>query len=307
MIKQLLLLILISSSFSCLAQTRLSTKDSIQLSNQKTEMESLRKNVDLTNTLVSTGNSMIANRLAATSDSINAFGVMVTIALVVVGIYFNRVDNRVRKIDRDISKRLIEIEEIERRVQQMQDDINNNIQKIFNDLQTQELNYLLPVIEETPILFSALESKLIGLNITDDYFNRFYALKSSINKIFSGTGINSIQYAFQAVMFYHFPTKMLLTAECNHINKRYLSQEKRVEIIRFILKYSKQIPHRFEHVRSLIISMDPEDQYFKDLASLLKPDEIERMIIKESPTKPVHEHHIARNKYFSELLESKLN
>lgn len=309
MIKQLLFLIIILYSFSCFAQNKLNTyHDSIQLSNQKNEMDLLRKNVDLTNNLIATGNSSIANQLSASNNAIALFGVMIAISLIGLGIYFARIDNRVREIENRTSKKLNEIEQIEQRVQQVQSDINNNIGKIFNDLQTQELNYLLLQIEDTPILFHVLESKLMGLNISESYFDRFYVLKGPINKVFSrGNGIDSIQYAFLSVMFYHFPIKMILTSDYNRLVLRYGGQKRRIEIIEFILEYSKrqELPHRFERIKALLGSMEPGSKYFDDLVSLLKTDEIGQMVITPShPDGKVPEHHIPRNDYFNKMLES---
>ena len=271
---------------------------------QSNEIELIKKNIELSNSINAQSSASVSNMLGSINTIITIFGIFISIALIFAGYFFTNILNKVGDIEKSTQTKLNEIIQIDQKLRELQDNINNNINKIYKDIKHQELNTLLNLIIDKPNLFKVFESSFMGIDIPRSYFNKFYILKKNIDLVHdTSPPLEQIQYRYSAFMFCKFPLEMISTEEFNYINLIYSKKGTWEQIVIFILDLNNNIPTRVAHIKSQITRLNPGEKYFEEFVNLLEKDDIRSLIVQPSQYGIVPEHHLARNSFFEQLLK----
>ena len=243
------------------------------ISSLNADLEKLLSYIDRTNKIVDTGSNSVSNQLSTASYILGIIGVL----LLLLALYFNRVDARLRKIDTQVTEKLGEIKVIQEKVDKVKFDIENNPKKLFNQMQDQEVQYILGKVEASPSIFKTYYSRLMSLEINERFFDRFSSLIPILNSndISIKTEIDEeAKVKFNIFMYYHFPIKTVLASE--YLLARFTQSEpsRRQDYFNYVIENHADLNNRKMHLLALFEVGLENDENIKKLFTVVTRQQV---------------------------------
>lgn len=232
------------------------------------ELSKLKKYVDSTNTIVATGNSTISNMLTGGA-------LVITLLSIVLVVYIQKKATDFDKIEKKIDRRLKIVKKLKKDVQNINFEIENVFESIYNKIQLMEVDRTIEMLQENPQSFDGFAFRLALLPIPTTYFQKFL----DISKIKGFVGRDFIEF-----IVYKFPIQTLLNREYILMYRHNKFGEIDFSnLLKFAHDNKNLIKHYDKHFRQFWTGLLPEQEDYmsKIVSKLSKPmlEEVENYIL----------------------------
>lgn len=128
------------------------------------EVALCEKEISTLNKHVDRANEAVANQIAASSHTIQAWGIIIAILAFALGFYINRMWRRIEEATTNAQA-------VQQELQKLHADIRNNMQTIYAKLQREETKALLAQLEKVPETMFNTEDILLARELEEEDFS----------------------------------------------------------------------------------------------------------------------------------------
>ncbi|TBO44312.1 hypothetical protein [Pedobacter kyonggii] len=151
-------------------------RDSAEIADLKKQVALLQTGIEQSNNIVAIGASTVANQLSASNTAIAVFGIVVAVMLFISGFYITKIESRTSALEKRTAEKLLAIEAIERRIVEIQSDIQNHTPALYKEIKREETALVLERIEQNPMTGEYLVGALYATYLNDSDYQRVYKL-----------------------------------------------------------------------------------------------------------------------------------
>jgi len=188
-----------------------------EITDLKEELSRLDSENRTISELCSRSNEAISNQIAESSNFLQVWGYIAAVIGVIFAVYITWIQNKVSKIFKE--SKIIFRDQIrtKQEMKKTQDLINNNLGKLYSQLQEQEINYLIERMKNVPEDFENIFNRLAVINIPNKYFNEFKILILANNALIDTTKQDNYIITLMALSIQHFPKETVNDNELREI------------------------------------------------------------------------------------------